>query len=128
MTYLPNAVVLSKSPRYFLALIALKLLVSLISRLVARSARIVADKQTNKQTHRTTTVTLAAHARRGLISSLADNSVGHISSPDSARCRLPASMRGATCLRWVGLGSQASSEGTGHVTMQSPAPTKRRIV
>ena len=47
----------------FLALVALKLLVSLISRLVACSARIVADKQT----HRTTTVTLAAHARRGLI-------------------------------------------------------------
>ena len=50
----------------FLALVALKLLVSLISRLVACSARIVADKQT----HRTTTVTLAAHARRGLISSI----------------------------------------------------------
>ena len=45
----------------FLALVALKLLVSLISRLVACSARIVADRQT----HRTTTVTLAAHARRG---------------------------------------------------------------
>ena len=56
---------------FYLALVALKLLVSLISRLVACSARIVADKQTNKQTHkqthRTTTVTLAAHARRGLI-------------------------------------------------------------
>ena len=39
------------------------LLVSLISRLVACSPRIVVDKQT----HRTTTVTLAAHARRGLI-------------------------------------------------------------
>ena len=34
----------------FLALVALKLLVSLISRLIACSARIVADKQTNKQT------------------------------------------------------------------------------
>ena len=34
----------------FLALVALKLLVSLMSRLVACSARIVADKQTNKQT------------------------------------------------------------------------------
>ena len=33
----------------FLALVALKLLVSLISRLVACSARIVADKQTNRQ-------------------------------------------------------------------------------
>ena len=48
----------------FLALVALKLLVSLISRLVACSARIVVDRQT----HRTTTVTLAAHARQGLIS------------------------------------------------------------
>ena len=51
----------------YLALVALKLFVSLITRLVACSARIVADKQTNKQTHRTTTVTLAAHARRGLM-------------------------------------------------------------
>ena len=56
---------LAKSPRYFLALVALKLLVSLISRLVACSARIVAGKQT----HRTTTVTLAAHARRELMNS-----------------------------------------------------------
>ena len=47
----------------FLTLVALKLLVSLISRLVACSARIVVDRQT----HRTTTVTLAAHARRGLM-------------------------------------------------------------
>ena len=51
--------------------IALKLLVSLISRLVACSPRIVIDKQTDRQTdrqtYRTTTVTLAAHARRGLI-------------------------------------------------------------
>ena len=56
---------------FFHALVALKLLVLLISRLVACSARIVADKQTDRQTdrhtHRTTTVTLAAHARRGLI-------------------------------------------------------------
>ena len=54
----------------FHALVALKLLVSLISRLVVCSARIVADKQTDRQTdrqtHRTTTVTLAAHARREL--------------------------------------------------------------
>ena len=37
--------------------------------LVACSARIVVDKQTDRQTdtHRTTTVTLAAHARQGLI-------------------------------------------------------------
>ena len=35
-------------------IVALKLLVSLISRLVACSARIVADKQTNKQTDRQT--------------------------------------------------------------------------
>ena len=52
---------------HFHALVALKLLVSLISRLVACSARIVVDRQTNKQTHRTTTVTLAAQARRGLM-------------------------------------------------------------
>ena len=52
------------SPVIYLALVALKLLVSLINRLVACSARIVADKQTNKQTHRTTTVTLAAYAYR----------------------------------------------------------------
>ena len=51
----------------FHALVALKLLVSLISRLVACSARIVVDRQTNRQTHRPTTVTPAAHARRGLM-------------------------------------------------------------
>ena len=49
----------------FHALVALKRLVSLLGRLVACSARIVVDRQTH--THRTTTVTLAAHARRGLI-------------------------------------------------------------
>ena len=49
----------------FHALVALKLLVSLISRLVACSARIVVDRQTDR--HRPTTVTLAAHARRGLM-------------------------------------------------------------
>ena len=57
----------SEIATFFLALVALKLLVSLISRLVACSARIVADRQTDRQTHRTTTVTLAAHAHRGLI-------------------------------------------------------------
>ena len=53
----------------FLALVALKLLVhvSLISSLVACSEKIVVDRHTDRQTHRTTTVTLAAHARRGLI-------------------------------------------------------------
>ena len=52
----------------FLALVALKLLVSLIICLVACSARIVVDTQTDRQrTDRHTTVTLAAHARRGLI-------------------------------------------------------------
>ena len=58
----------------FLALVALKLLVSLISRLVACSPRIVVDTQTHTQTHRTTTVTLAAHARRGLMTFLGWNS------------------------------------------------------
>ena len=67
-SYLSNAAVSSKSPHYFHALVALKLLVSLISRLVACSARIVGDKHIYKQTdkHRPSTVTLAAHARRGL--------------------------------------------------------------
>ena len=37
----------------FPALVALKLLVLFISRLVACSARIVVDRQTDKQTHRT---------------------------------------------------------------------------
>ena len=49
----------------FRALVALKMLVTLISRLVACSPRIVVDKQTDRQTH--TTVTLAAHARPGLV-------------------------------------------------------------
>ena len=57
-----NAVVLAKSLVYFRALVVLQLLVSLISCVVACSARI----ETDRQTHRPSTVTLAAHARRGL--------------------------------------------------------------
>ena len=57
----------SKIASLFHALVALKMLVSLISHLVACSPRIVVDKQTDRHTHRTTTVTLAAHARRGLM-------------------------------------------------------------
>ena len=49
--YLSNAVVSAKSAIIFYALVALKLLVSLISRLVACSARIVVDKQTDTQTN-----------------------------------------------------------------------------
>ena len=76
-----------QDPYCFQALVALKLLVSLISRLVACSARIVVDtqtdrqtdtqtdrqtdRQTNRQIHRTTTVTLAAHACGGLINAWA---------------------------------------------------------
>ena len=42
---------------------------SFVILLTARTARIAcSDIQTDRQTHRTTTVTLAAHARRGLIS------------------------------------------------------------
>ena len=66
----------------FLTLVALKLLVSLISRLVACSARIVVDKQTHRetdrQTYRTTTVILAAHARRGLMNTYSDTSVSFL--------------------------------------------------
>ena len=53
-TYLSNAVVSAKSPVYFRALVALKMFVSLISRLVACSPRIVLDKQTDRQTERQT--------------------------------------------------------------------------
>ena len=56
------------------ALVALKLLVSLLCRFVACSARIVVDRQTDRQTHRPSTVTLAAHARRGLIITTHNNS------------------------------------------------------
>ena len=41
----------SKIGSFFRALVALKMLVSLISRLVACSARIVVDRQTDRQTH-----------------------------------------------------------------------------
>ena len=53
----------------FRALVALEPLLSLMSRFGAFSARISGDRQTHThtQTHRTTTVTLAAYARRGLI-------------------------------------------------------------
>ena len=54
-----HAISLERSQRnrhiVFLALVALKLLVSLITRLVACSSRIVADKRTDRQTHKTTT-------------------------------------------------------------------------
>ena len=46
---------------YFLSLVALKLLVSLMSRLVACSARKVADKQTNRQIHSDRTTTVSIH-------------------------------------------------------------------
>ena len=46
---------------------ALNLLVSLIGRLVARSGRKRGNRQTDRQNDKTTTVTLAAHAHRGLM-------------------------------------------------------------
>ena len=46
----------------FPALVALKLLISLMSRLVACSPRFRPDRHTDRHTDRTTTVTLAAHA------------------------------------------------------------------
>ena len=52
---------------------ALNPLLSLIGRLVARSGRKRGNRQTDRQTDRqndkTTTITLAAHARRGLTTS-----------------------------------------------------------
>ena len=48
--YLSNAVVLAKSPLYFSCLVVLKLLVSLISRLVACSARIDVHRQADRLT------------------------------------------------------------------------------
>ena len=47
-SYLSNAVVSAKSPRYFHSLVALKRLVSLISRLVASGARIVRQTDTQR--------------------------------------------------------------------------------
>ena len=47
--------------------LTLNMMVSFVILLIARTARIAcADRQTD-ETHETTTVTLAAHARRGLI-------------------------------------------------------------
>ena len=59
---------------YFQAVVVLKLLVSLMGHLVACSARIAGDKRTDKHTHRPSTVTLAAHARQGLIKYRNNNS------------------------------------------------------
>ena len=53
----------------FQVFIVLKTLVSLIGRLQPCSARIAAYRQTDKHTHRPSTVTIGAHARRGLKSS-----------------------------------------------------------
>ena len=50
MPYLSNGVVLAQSTHFFHALAELKMLVSLISRFVACSPRIVVDRQTDKQT------------------------------------------------------------------------------
>ena len=70
MAYLSNAVISGETPFIFQARIVLKPLVSLIGRLIACSARISVDTQTDRQTDKPTTVTLAAHARRGLIIAL----------------------------------------------------------
>ena len=62
-----NAVILAKSLVYFLALVALMLLVSLISRLVACSARIETD------THRRSTVQSSkVHVQKFMLSSGGD--------------------------------------------------------
>ena len=59
-----------KEKRHFdiAANLTLKTMVSFIILLIACTARIAcADRHTYRQTHETTTVTLAAHARRGLM-------------------------------------------------------------
>ena len=73
----------------FRALVALKLLVSLISHLVACSARIVVDRHThtNRQTHRPNTVTVATFARRGL--RLRDTRDALINCLHSTSCNWP---------------------------------------
>ena len=50
----------------FNVFVALKLQVSLIRRLVACTARTRVDRRTDRQTDTPSTVTLAAHAHRGL--------------------------------------------------------------
>ena len=59
-------------------LVALKMLVSLISHFVACSPRTVVDRQIDRQTHRSTTVTLTAHARRGLIIAINDDEYSYL--------------------------------------------------
>ena len=71
--YLPNAVVLAKSPRSFSCpsgTEAVGIAYKPPSSLLCENSRRQTDGRTDKQTHRTTTVTLAAHARRGLITSM----------------------------------------------------------
>ena len=61
-----NGAFLAKSPHYFSSAYCARAVLSFITRFGACSARISGDTHTHTQTHRTTTVTLAAHARRGL--------------------------------------------------------------
>ena len=72
--YLSNTVVSENHHIIFHALVALKLFISLISYLVACSVRIVGDRQTD----RTTTVSLAVHARRELINTNMNNDINTI--------------------------------------------------
>ena len=72
MPYL--AVVSVKSPQYFSCLVALKLLVSLIIRLVACSVRIVMDRQTDTENYTTVTHSLCNH-------SLSDTIVSYVTLP-----------------------------------------------
>ena len=55
----------------------LKVLVSLLYRFVASSARIVVDRQTDRP-HRPSTVTLTAHVRQGLMKSTKVETLGAI--------------------------------------------------
>ena len=75
--YLSSAVVSGKSP--FQARVVLNPLVSLMGRREPCSARIAADRETDghTETHRPSTVTLAAHARRGLMKSANRQCITH---------------------------------------------------
>ena len=110
--YLWTAVVSGKSPHYINLLVVHNPLVSLIGRLVACSARTHADRRTD----RTTTVTLAAHARRGLTPS---SSIWGLNRAAEATAEADADTERATA---------NPSNGTGTAPFYDDAWSNRRSV